>query len=53
MIDPITQYILEQDDEKLEKDVKKAEKMGSDLQKATDKGIKQMGAEKIEEKKCP
>jgi hypothetical protein len=52
MIDPITQYILEQDDEGLDKDVEKAEKMGSDLQKSTEKNIKQMGSEKIEEKKC-
>lgn len=50
MIDPITQYILEQDNEELDKDVEKAEKVGSDLQKATDKSIKQMGAKKIEEK---
>ena len=48
MIDPITQYILEQDDERLEKDVEKSEKMGSDLSKETEKSIKQMGAKKIE-----
>ena len=50
MIDPITEYILDQDSpDDLEKDVKKAEEMPEKVSKDIEKGIKDAGNKPIEE----